>query len=128
MICYKNIVDIALYFFLIPPQDFGNHNSFFFFSSHFRQLGWHNSYFLSQFPTILATWLPQLVNHSGTPPSMHWGTSRAGAGQDMNFGNLITEIHFFLPPYHITHFSSLSYFSYNFGKGVAEIQSLSSFS
>ena len=68
MICYKNIVDIALYFFLIPPQDFGNHNSFFFFfSSHFRQLGYHNSYFLSQFPTISATWLPQLVNHLGTP-------------------------------------------------------------
>ena len=119
-------MDVAL-FFLIPPQDFSNHNSF-FFSSHFQQLGCHNSYFLSpQFPTILATWLPQLVNHSSTPPNMHWGTSRAGVGQDKNFGNLIIEIHFFLPPHHITHLSSLSYFSYNFGNTVAEIQSLSSF-
>jgi len=94
VICCENIVDVT-FFFLIPPQDFGNHNSFFFFPSHFWQLGCHNSYFLSpQFPTISATWLPQLVK----------------ARQDKNFDNLITEIHFFFSPHHITQLSSLSYF------------------
>ena len=54
-------------FFFPPPfpqchchNFFGCHN---FFSSHFWQLGYHNSYFLSPpFPTISATWLSQLVS------------------------------------------------------------------
>ena len=93
MICCENVVKILwmLHFFFNSSLDFSNH---FFFPSHFRQLGYHNSYFLSpQFPTISATWLPQLVNHSGTR-ALHG--QRMGSG--MNFGNIITEIHFFSLP------------------------------
>ena len=47
-------------FFSPPFPQCHCHN---FFSSHFRQLGCHNSYFLSPpFPTISATWLSQLVS------------------------------------------------------------------
>ena len=67
----KNIMDITFFFNYFP--DFGNHNSFFFSSSHFRQLGCYNSYFLSpQFLTISATWLPQLVNLIQALPLEHF--------------------------------------------------------
>ena len=53
----------------VPPPQFLQchcHNflvATIFFSSHFRQLDCHNSYFLSPpFPTIPTTWLPQLVS------------------------------------------------------------------
>ena len=111
-------------FFLIPPQISAT-TILFFFPSHFRQLGCHNSYFLSpQFPTILATWLPQLVNHSGTLTRALHGQS---LGSGMNFDNTITEIHFFSLLVTSLNFLLSYTFSYNFGNGVVEIQSLSSF-
>ena len=101
--------------------------TFFFFILNSSQISATTILLLLFFLPFLATWLPQLVNHLDTPLSMHWGTSRAELGQDKNFGNFISKIHFFLPPYHITHISSLLYFSYNFGNTIAKIQSLFSF-
>ena len=64
----KNILNVAIFFFNSSPRFWQPQFLFLFlFCSHFRLLGYHNSYFLSQFPTISATWLPQLVNHLGTP-------------------------------------------------------------
>ena len=66
------------------PQFFWLHKICFF--SHFQQLGRHNSYSLSSTPPSIA-------------PGVAWGNK--------NFGNLITEIQFFLPP-PSHHLSSLS--------------------
>ena len=47
---------------IFSPLHFCNVIATIFFSSHFQQLGYYNSYFLSPpFPTISATW-PQLVS------------------------------------------------------------------
>ena len=124
--CCKNIVNVTLFFLkkFLPrfwqPQFF-----FLFFYSHFQKLGCHNSYFLSpQFPTISATWLLQLVNHSGTPTgALH----RQSLDSGMNFDNTITKIHFFSLLITSLNFFLSHTFSYNFGNGIAEIQSLSSF-
>ena len=90
------------FFFLNSSPRFrqlGCHNSFFFFfPSHFRQLSCHNSYFLSPpFPPILATWLPQLVSLWALHIALTLRALHTHLGSK-NFGNLITEIQFFLPP------------------------------
>ena len=78
------------FFFFLLFQQFHCHNFFgchkICFFSHFQQLGRHNSYSLSSTPPSIA-------------PRVAWGNK--------NFGNLITEIQFFLPP-PSHHLSSLS--------------------
>ena len=78
------------FFIFLIFQQFHCHNFFgchkICFFSHFQQLGRHNSYSLSSTPPSIA-------------PRVAWGNK--------NFGNLITEIQFFLPP-PSHHLSSLS--------------------
>ena len=96
---HKSIATIFFFKFLPKisatwlPQFF-----FFFLPSHFQQLSCHNSYFLSPpFPTILATWLPQLVSLWALHIALALRALHTHLGSK-NFGNLITEIQFFLPP------------------------------
>ena len=93
----------------------------------FPQFGCHNSYFLSPHsPTISATWLPQLVFSLSTTPPLGTSPSRNFRQQEFRQPHYRNSNFFSLLPSH--HLSFLSHiFCQNFGNGVAEIYSLSSF-
>ena len=128
---HKSIATFFFPFISLVPLPQINHNFFLkknssprfrqlgchiFFSSHFQQLGCHNSYFLSpSFPKISATWLPQLVSLSGTPPSMHFGHSMT---KTRILVISLPKFNFFSLP--ITSFIFLlsHTFSYNVGNGL----------
>ena len=129
--CHKSIATIFP-LSILPmtlPQIYLFFNSF----PRFRQLGCHNAYFLSPpFPTISATWLPELVSLWALHLVLalgHFTLTWAAASGSKNFGNLITEIQFFLPPpSHYLSLLSLSHTFYcNFSNTIAEIHSLFSF-